>query len=117
MPLLQGRATPRSSPPPDRQRIFLWLILLIGLLAPAAYFITSPPPAAAIGGNPSLGMVISQVYGGAGCGTAGCSTYQNDFIELYNRSNTPISVNGWSVQYAAATGTSWQVTSLPNVTI
>ncbi len=65
----------------------------------------------------SNGILISQVYGGAGCGTAGCSTYQNDFIELYNRANTPISVNGWSVQYAAATGTAWQVTPLPNVTI
>jgi hypothetical protein len=28
--------------------------------------------------------VISQVYGGAGCGTAGCSTYKNDYIELFN---------------------------------
>ena len=71
----------------------------------------------AIGGNLSLGIVISQVYGGAGCGTAGCSTYQNDYIELYNRGRTAISVNGWSVQYAAATGMAWQVTPLPNVTI
>ena len=72
---------------------------------------------AAIGGNPSSAMVISQVYGGAGCGTAGCSTYQNDYIELYNRSTTAVSITGWSVQYAAATGTAWQVTSLPNVTV
>src|SRR2546421_2818583 len=117
MPPLQGRATPRSSPPPDRQRILLWLILLIGLLAPAAYFITSPPPAAAIGGNPSLGIVISQVYGGAGCGTAGCSTYQNDFIEIFNSGNASQNLNGWSVQYATATGTAWQVTNLTNVTL
>jgi hypothetical protein len=72
---------------------------------------------AAISGNPSSAMVISQVYGGAGCGTAGCSTYQNDYIELYNRSTTAVSITGWSVQYAAATGTAWQVTSLPNVTV
>ncbi|MCY7351679.1 MAG: lamin tail domain-containing protein, partial [Cytophagaceae bacterium] len=62
-------------------------------------------------------VVISQVYGGAGCGTAGCSTYKNDYIELFNRGTSAVSVNGWSVQYAAATGTSWQVTSLPNVSI
>ncbi len=61
----------------------------------------------------SLGLVISQVYGGAGCGTAGCSTYQNDYIELYNRSKDPITCTGCSVQYAAATGTTWQVTPLP----
>jgi hypothetical protein len=65
----------------------------------------------------SPNVVISQVYGGAGCGTAGCSTYQNDYIELFNRSNAPVSINGYSVQYAAATGTAWQVTALPNVTL
>ncbi|MFZ1218681.1 MAG: lamin tail domain-containing protein, partial [Chthoniobacterales bacterium] len=65
----------------------------------------------------SPNIVISQVYGGAGCGTAGCSTYQNDFIEIFNRGSSPVSVNGWSVQYAAATGTTWQVTNLPNVSI
>ncbi|HEX8162024.1 MAG TPA: lamin tail domain-containing protein [Pyrinomonadaceae bacterium] len=65
----------------------------------------------------SPNVVISQVYGGAGCGTAGCSTYQNDFIELFNRGTTPVSVNGWSVQYAAAAGTSWQVTVLTNFTL
>jgi DNA/RNA endonuclease G (NUC1)/fibronectin type 3 domain-containing protein len=62
-------------------------------------------------------LVISQAYGGAGCGTVGCSTFKNDYIELFNRGGSPVSVNGWSVQYAAATGTTWQVTSLPNVSI
>jgi len=62
-------------------------------------------------------LVISQVYGGAGCGTVGCSTYKNDYIEVFNRGGSPLSVNGWSVQYAAATGTTWQVTNLPNVSI
>jgi DNA/RNA endonuclease G (NUC1)/fibronectin type 3 domain-containing protein len=62
-------------------------------------------------------LVISQAYGGAGCGTAGCSTYKNDYIELFNHGGSPVSVNGWSVQYAAATGTAWQVTALPNVSI
>ncbi len=90
---------------------------LLAALALAASLIASQRKVLAIGGNPSLGVVISQVYGGAGCGTAGCSTYQNDFIELYNRGKTAVSVNGWSVQYAAATGTAWQVTALPNVTI
>ncbi|MGB7925144.1 MAG: lamin tail domain-containing protein [Pyrinomonadaceae bacterium] len=65
----------------------------------------------------STSIVISQVYGGAGCGTAGCSTYKNDYIELFNRGTSPQSLNGWSVQYAAATGTAWQVTALTNVTL
>lgn len=62
-------------------------------------------------------VVISQVYGGAGCGTAGCSSYRNDYIELFNAGNAPQSLNGWSIQYAAATGTAWQVTLLTNVTL
>ena len=54
-------------------------------------------------------IVVSQVYGGGGNSGA---TYKNDFIELYNRSAAPVSVNGWSVQYAATTGTTWQRTAL-----
>jgi DNA/RNA endonuclease G (NUC1)/fibronectin type 3 domain-containing protein len=76
-------------------------------------------PSSEVSGLPAAPgiLVISQAYGGAGCGTAGCSTYKNDFIEIFNRGGSPVSVNGWSVQYAAATGTAWQVTSLPNVSI
>lgn len=59
-------------------------------------------------------VVISQVYGGGGNSGA---VYKNDFIELFNRGSNPVSLNGWSVQYASATGTSWQVTTLPNLTL
>ena len=55
------------------------------------------------------GVVISQVYGGGG--NSG-SVYKNDFIELFNSSASPVSLAGWSVQYASTTGTSWQVTAL-----
>ncbi|KQN36224.1 hypothetical protein ASE92_08870 [Pedobacter sp. Leaf41] len=54
-------------------------------------------------------VVISEVYGGGG--NAG-ATYKNDFIELYNPGNAAVNLAGWSVQYGAATGTSWQVTPL-----
>ena len=58
-------------------------------------------------------VVISQVYGGAGCTTANCSTFKNDYIELFNRGTVSVSLAGWSVQYAPATGTGqWQVTPL-----
>lgn len=62
-------------------------------------------------------VVISQIYGGAGCGTAGCSTYKNDYIEIFNRGAQPQSLSGWSIQYAAASGTAWIVTPLTNVTL
>ncbi|MGE0393186.1 MAG: lamin tail domain-containing protein [Vicinamibacterales bacterium] len=55
-------------------------------------------------------VVISQVYGGGG--NAG-ATYTNDFIELFNRGNAAVSVDGWSVQYVSAAGTgTWSVTPL-----
>jgi predicted extracellular nuclease len=56
-------------------------------------------------------VVISQVYGGGG--NAG-STFKNDFIEVFNRGVSAVSLNGWSVQYASAAGTTWQVTNLTN---
>src|SRR6266702_2576520 len=59
-------------------------------------------------------VVISQVYGGGGNSGA---TYKNDFIELFNPTASPVSVAGWSVQYASSTGTSWQVTTLPTLTL
>src|SRR6266581_4578400 len=57
----------------------------------------------------SSGVVVSQVYGGGG--NAG-STFKNDFIELFNASGATVIVDGWSVQYSSAAGTSWQVTNL-----
>jgi hypothetical protein len=57
----------------------------------------------------SSGVVISQVYGGGG--NAG-ATYTNDYIELFNSSSSPVSLTGWSVQYAAATGSTWAKTDL-----
>lgn len=62
----------------------------------------------------SSGVVISQVYGGGGNTGA---TYTNDFVELFNAGNVGVSLNGWSVQYASATGTSWQKTLLGNITL
>jgi len=55
------------------------------------------------------GIVISQIYGGGG--NTG-STYKQDYIELFNRGNTPVDVTGWSVQYASATGSTWSSTTL-----
>lgn len=50
----------------------------------------------------SANVVISQVYGGGGNTGA---PFKNDFVELYNRGTSPVSLSGWSVQYASATGT------------
>lgn len=50
----------------------------------------------------STTVVISQVYGGGGNSGA---QYTNDFVELHNLTDVALSVDGWSVQYASATGT------------
>src|SRR6185369_8572811 len=52
---------------------------------------------------------VSEIYGGGG--NAG-ATLKNDFIELYNPTASAASLAGWSVQYASATGATWQVTPL-----
>jgi uncharacterized protein len=61
------------------------------------------------------GVVVSQVYGGGG--NAG-ATLKNDFIELFNAGNSPVSLAGWSVQYNSTTGTgTWQKTELTGVVL
>ncbi|HTH51549.1 MAG TPA: lamin tail domain-containing protein [Pyrinomonadaceae bacterium] len=60
---------------------------------------------APIANGASTTVVISEIYGGAGCGTASCATYSNDYIELHNISAVPVNITGWSVQYSPATGT------------
>lgn len=53
-------------------------------------------------------IVISEVFGGNS--TSGL--FNQDFIELHNRSNAPFALNGYSLQYGSANGTAWQVIPL-----
>jgi predicted extracellular nuclease len=78
----------------------LVLLAIIGFLA-------LPGSATATG---SATLVVSEVYGGGG--NAG-APYTNDFVELRNLSAAPVSLSGWSIQYASATGSVWSVTPLP----
>lgn len=75
------------------------------MLAVALAAGTAAVPASAV----STTLVVSQVYGGGGNSGA---TLRNDFVELYNRGTTTVTVTGWSVQYAAASGTTWAVVPL-----
>lgn len=54
-------------------------------------------------------VVISQVYGAGGNSGA---TFRNDFVELFNRSSSAVSLSGWSLQYSSATGASWSKVDL-----
>ncbi|GAB3489420.1 lamin tail domain-containing protein [Flexivirga lutea] len=75
--------------------------------------------ALAVGGSASLAVtpahaasdsvVISAVYGGGGNSGA---PYQNDYIELYNRSSNPVDLSGWTLTYYSAGGNSGGTTTL-----
>ena len=55
-------------------------------------------------------VVISQVYGGGGIGSA---PYRNDYVELHNRSASTVSLTNWSLQYSSTTSTGpWSVVAL-----
>jgi hypothetical protein len=51
---------------------------------------------------PSHPVRISQVYGGGSGGTFSC-----DYVELFNSSEAPVDIGGWSVQYGSSTGSSF----------
>lgn len=57
-------------------------------------------------------IIITEVYGGGGNSGA---TYSHDFIELYNTSNEPVDIGGWSIQYytQAGDGTSKNLIVIP----
>jgi predicted extracellular nuclease len=61
-------------------------------------------------------IVISQVYGGGGNANA---PYQNDYVELFNRSGSAVTLDGWSIQYTSSGGNSWgsNKANLPTVTL
>ncbi len=61
-------------------------------------------------------VVISQVYGGGGNSGA---TYTHDFIELFNRGNTAVTLSGYTLQYSSATGafSATNRQTLPDITI
>lgn len=89
----------------------------LSAMSAALLAVLSAPVMAAVSVPVTVGgpVVISQVYGGGGNTGA---KYKNDFIELFNRSNAPVAIGGWSVQYASSAGTSWQSTKIPaNVTL
>jgi hypothetical protein len=65
--------------------------------------------AASARGSSSGSLVVAEVY--AAGGNSGAA-YANDYAELFNRGASPVAVDGWTLQYASASSTSWQSTAL-----
>jgi len=57
----------------------------------------------------SASVVVSEVFAGGGNSGA---PYANDYVELFNRSSSTVNLTGWTLQYASAASTSWDVTPL-----
>ncbi|NOU63324.1 Ig domain-containing protein group 2 domain-containing protein [Paenibacillus sp. LMG 31461] len=75
----------------------LAILLLMGSLLPVTGL--QLPKASAAADH----VVISQISGGGGNTGAPAAIYKNDFIELYNPTDTDVDLTGWSVQYASST--------------
>ncbi|TLM74945.1 ExeM/NucH family extracellular endonuclease [Pseudarthrobacter sp. NamB4] len=85
-------------------KLALGTVLSAGLAgAPAAALPAAAYPAAEV--SPAAGtspVVINEAYLSGGSSGA---AYKHKFVELYNPSDAPVSLDGWSVQYRSATGT------------
>src|SRR5687768_15018941 len=83
-------------------KLALGTALSAGLIAPLAALPAAADPvaevSAAAGTSP---VVINEAYLSGGSEGA---AYKKKFVELYNSSDTPVSLEGWSVQYRSASG-------------
>jgi hypothetical protein len=87
---------------PKCSRAFRRLVCPRFVVSAAAFLAWAPP-------GYGSEIVISQIYGGGGNSGA---PYRNDFVELFNRGSNTLNLAGWSVQYASASGSSWQSAAL-----
>lgn len=65
--------------------------------------------AASANGSGAGSLVVAEVF--AAGGNSGAA-YANDYVELFNRGASVVAVDGWTLQYASAAGTTWQSTAL-----
>ena len=89
-----------------------WNMRAVGATAVAtlaAATMVGVPVSASAAVDPASKLIINEVYGGGGNSGA---TLTNDFVELYNTGDAPVDLSAYSVQYASATGTSYQLTPL-----
>src|SRR3954463_12877820 len=80
-------------------------IYLLSLLSALAL----PLAATSARGSGSGSLVVGELYAAGGNSGA---VYANDYVELFNRGASPVAVDGWTLQYASASSTSWQSTAL-----
>ncbi len=57
----------------------------------------------------SPNIVMSQVYGAGGNANA---LFKNDFVELFNRGTSPVTMTSWTIQYASSVGSTWAAATI-----
>lgn len=90
-----------------RKRRAIVAAITAGALALSGVGLATIPAQAAVSADAAV--LINEVYGGGGNTGA---TFTHDFVELVNVSSSPVSIDGWSIQYASAAGTNWSRTAL-----
>lgn len=80
-----------------RKRRAIVASITAGALAASGIGLAAIPAQATV--SASAAVVINEVYGGGGNNGA---TYTHDFVELVNVSSAPVNLDGWTLQYAAA---------------
>lgn len=76
----------------------------------AATFTHVDPFTTAVDARCGTGLLISQLYGAGG--NAG-AVINADYVELHNPTTAPISLSGYAIQYASASGSSWIARAMP----
>lgn len=92
----QPARPPRHVPPAPRRRVTATLTAVALGAAVTTVTVTAPATATPAGD----GVVISEYYGGGGNSGA---TLTRDFVELFNPTDHPVSLDGWTLQYLPAT--------------
>jgi len=64
---------------------------------------------ASASGSGAGSIVVSEVF--AAGGNAG-APFMNDYVALFNRGTSSVSLTGWTLQYASGSGTTWNSTTL-----
>lgn len=77
----------------------------IALLVLVAVSLTAAAARASGAGS----IVVAEVFAAGGNSGA---PYANDYVELVNRGSGAVDLSGWTLQYASASGTTWQATPL-----
>ena len=82
--------------------LYLAGVVAVGVLSGCGQSATSSEPLGKQQQALSTGLVISAIYGG---GTG--STYKNDYVEIFNRGATPVSLTGLTLQYSRPDFPTW----------